>query len=61
MADELSFREKLEYWRNSGHSPFAAQSESFFHGPTQREIVRDITDSARAEGREIAPVNSTWV
>jgi len=61
VAEALSFKEKLQYWRESGHSPFAAQSESFFHGPTQREIVRDITDSARAEGREIAPVNNAWV
>jgi len=61
VGEKLTFSEKLAYWRSSGHSPFAAQNPEFFSGPTQRELVREMTDSAKAEGREIAPVNSTWV
>jgi len=60
VAEQLTFQEKLRYWRESGHSPFAAQSESFFHGPTQRELIKDTCDRARAEGTEIAPVNRAW-
>lgn len=62
MPDEqLTFKEKLDYWRTSGRSPFAAQSESFFHGPTQRELVRETVEAAKASGTEIAPVNNAWV
>lgn len=55
------FADKLRIWRADGHSPFATKNSEFYHGPTQREIVRDITDAARRDGTEIAPVNRAWV
>jgi hypothetical protein len=62
MDEPMTFKEKLDYWRSSGHSPFASQAKDFFQGPTQREMAREITDSADREGREIEPVGrGRWV
>jgi len=51
--DPEAFREKLRYWRSTGHNPLASKGHDFWHGPTVREQVADVVEGAKNNNWDI--------